>query len=62
MYHTLLPSFLMAPSTSDRCHTWALAELDLPKNMAWYFSSEDDPDQKFDTEDVIMLFNSVDKC
>jgi hypothetical protein len=59
VYHTLLPSYFMASSTSDRCHTWALAELDLPKNIVWYFSSEDDPDQKFVTEDVRMSFNSV---
>jgi hypothetical protein len=60
VYHTLLPSFLMAPCTSDRFHTWALAELDLPQKRVWYFSLEDYyQQQQFVTQDVSMLMNRV---
>jgi hypothetical protein len=59
VYHTLLPSFIMPSCTSDRSHTWALAELDLPQNMMWYSSSEYVPDQQFVTEDVSTLLISI---
>ena len=60
VYHTLLPSYFMPPSTCDRSHTWALAELDLPHNRLWYFSTEgDDPEQQWATEDVSFLVVST---
>jgi hypothetical protein len=49
----------MTSSTSDRRHTWALAELNLPENMIWYFSSDYDSDQQAICEDVSALLMAI---